>query len=249
MGHEAKMWNFLQFVALFPLLIFVAIPGQAQSALELTHREWEASIFGGGSFLGAGVYGTPVGGSSSQSSRAVGLSYGAGSQMGARVTDNHWQHWSATIEYGFSNQPMTFTNLSDSTPSLGLGQSIHRFAYDVLYYPRERYSRWRPFAFVGPGVSLFYIKGSGKHAAAEQGIRLSDPWKFTMNWGGGMKYLLKDRVAASLQFSDSMSGVPRYGLPTAGSVVSGRYVPGFRPDDFLHNWLISVGFVYQWDEP
>ena len=40
----------------FPLLslflILFAEPGQAQGVSELTHGEWEASIFGGGSFLG-----------------------------------------------------------------------------------------------------------------------------------------------------------------------------------------------------
>jgi opacity protein-like surface antigen len=174
--------------------------------------------------------------------------YGSGYQIGARITANHWQHWGATVEYGFSNQPLTFTNLSDATPSLGLGHSIHRFAYDVVYYPYDRNHKWRPFVFAGPGVSLFYIKGSDKDTALAQGIRLSDPWKLTMNWGGGVKYLLKHHVAASLQFSDSISGVPGYGLPDFGHKDSGGYVPGFHPEGFLHNWLVSVGFLYQWDE-
>jgi opacity protein-like surface antigen len=233
---------------LLAFLVLPSIPGQAQTVLDLTHREWEVSIFGGGSFLGSGTYVTPVSGSNQQSSRTVGLSYAAGSQMGFRITDNRWRHFGATAEYGFSNQPLTFTNLSDSTPSLGLGHAIHRVAYDVLYYPRNRDFRMRPYVFAGPGVSLFYIKGSAKQAASAQGIGLSDPWKFTMNWGGGVKYLLADHIAASLQFSDSISGVPSYGLPAAGSVVSGRYVPGFQPDGLLHNWLISFGFIYQWSD-
>ncbi len=226
------------------LLMSASMPGQAQ---DLTHDPYEASIFGGGSFLGSGVYSTPVS-SSSMQSRAVGLSYGTGYMMGFRLADNRWQHFGATLEYSFSSQPITFTNLSDSTPSLGLGHTIHRFAYDVLYYPRNRDFRLRPFVFAGPGVSLFYVKGSAKQEAAAQGIRLSDPWKFTMNFGGGIKYLLKPQVAVSLQFSDSISGVPRYGLPTSGSVVSGRYVPGFHPNGYLDNWLISISFLYQWDE-
>ena len=235
----------------FPLLslflILFAEPGQAQGVSELTHGEWEASIFGGGSFLGDGVYGTPVEGSGESSSRAVGLSYSTGAQMGIRITDNHWQHWGTAFEYSFSNQPITFTNLSDSIPSLSLGHAIHRFAYEVLYYPLDRDYRLRPFVFAGPGVSLFYVKDSGKEAAEVQGIRLSDPWKFTMNWGGGVKYLLRKQVALSGQFSDSISGVPNYGLPETGRVVSEAYVPGFRPDGLQHNWLISAGFVFQWD--
>jgi opacity protein-like surface antigen len=230
------------FVALLPL------PGRAQGAFRLTHGEWEFSVFGGGSFLGSNTYPTPVTGPGQPASRTVGLRYGSGYQMGVRVSDNQWQHWGATLEYGFSNQPITFTNLSDSLPSLSLGHSIHRFAYDVNYYFRDRDSRWRPYAFAGPGVSLFYVKGPAKTSAAAQGIHLSDPWKFTMNWGGGVKYLLHRQVAGSFQFSDSLSGVPGYGLPESGSVVSGVYVPGFHANGYLHNWLVSLGFVFQWND-
>ncbi len=227
-------------------LVLAAIPGQAQTARGMSHGEWEASVFGGGSLLGSGLYNTPVSGSAQRSSRGVGLRFGTGPYLGVRLTDNRWQRWGAAVEYSYSNQPISFTNLSDSIPSLGLGHAIHRFSYEILYHVRDRRERLRPFVFAGPGVSLFYVKGSAKQAAAAQGIRLSDPWKFAMSWGGGMKYLLIEQVALSVQFSDSISGVPRYGLPTAGNVVGGQYIPGFHPDSYLHNWLISAGFIYQW---
>jgi hypothetical protein len=235
------------FVMLSLLLILSAEHGRAQGVPKSAHGEWEVSVFGGGSFLGSGVYKTSVEGSGQSSSRAVGLSYGTGGQLGIRATANQWHHWGAALEYSFSNQPITFTNLSDSIQSLGLGHSIHRISYDVLYYPHDRDHKLRPFVFAGPGISLFYVKGSGKEAAAARGIRLSDPWKFTMNWGGGVKYILQRQIAASVQFSDSMSGVPGYGLPETGKVVSGVYIPGFQPKGFLHNWQIGIGFVYHWD--
>jgi opacity protein-like surface antigen len=235
------------FLLLSLFLILFPNPAPAADVFKFAHGEWEISPFGGVSFIGDGVYTTPVEGST-QTSRNVGLSFGTGPQLGFRLTNNRWQHWGAALEYNYSNQPITFTNLSDSTPALGLGHAIHRFAYDVLYYPRNRDYRLRPYVFAGPGVSLFYVKGSGKSAAAAQGIRLSDPWKFTMNWGGGVKYLLWKQVTASLQFSDSISGIPGYGLPEAGSVSAGTYVPGFRPKGYLNNWLIGVGLAFQWDE-
>ncbi len=241
-GNASRMAFLLFFLF---LILLLPEPGRAQGGLTLRHGDWEATIFAGGSFLGSNVYSTPVQGSGS---RAVGLSFATGSQLGLRIIDNQWRNWGAGLEYSFSNQPINFTNLSDSTPSLGLGQAIHRFAYDVFYYPYDRYHRLRPYAFAGPGVSLFYIKGSSKDAAAAQGIQLNDPWKFTMSWGGGVKYLVKNQIAASFQFSDSISGVPGYGLPKTGSVVSGTYVPGFRPDGLMNNWLISAGFVYQGDD-
>ena len=227
------------------VLVLSAGTGHAQGVYKSANGEWEASIFAGGSFIGSGTHQTPVEGQSS--TRAVGLRYGTGLQLGGRLTGNQWQHWGTSLEYSFSNQPITFTNLSDSIPSLGLGHAIHRFSYDVLYYFRDRDSRVRPFILGGPGVSLFHVNSSGKNAAAAQGIHLSDPWKFTMNWGGGVKYLFRKQVAGSLQFGDSISGVPGYGLPETGRVVSGVYVPGFRPKGLLNNWLVGIGFIFQWD--
>jgi opacity protein-like surface antigen len=240
--------NLEPFLLLCLFLILFAEPAPAQGVVKVAHDEWEASVFAGGSFLGNGAHETPVEGSGQTSSRVVGLSYGKGAQIGIRVTNNRWQHWGATLEYGFSKQPLTFTNLSDSIPSLRLGHAIHRFAYEVLYYPRNPDHRLRPFVFAGPGISLFYIRGSGKETAEARGIGLSDPWKFTMNWGGGVKYLLRNQIAASLQFSDSISRVPNYGLPETGRVVSAVYVPGFHPEGLLHNWLIGIGFIFQWDD-
>jgi opacity protein-like surface antigen len=228
------------------LVTLVPIAAQAQSLFKATHRAWEVSIFAGGSFPGDGLFATPVTGSTQQTSRTVGLSYGSGSQLGLRVTENRWEHWGAAMEYGFSNQPLRFTNLSDAVPMMALGHSIHRFHYDVLYYPFDRSRRLRPFAFAGSGVSLFYVKGSSKDTAAAMGIHLSDPWKFTFSWGGGVKYLIRDQVATSFQFSDNISGVPHYGLPPNGRFVSGQYIPGFRPDGLLRDWLISLSFIYQW---
>ncbi len=241
-GH-CKGHGILRVLTVLPLLVLLPLPSRAQSVHNFAFGQWEATVFGGGSFLGSNVYTTPNTGGS-QPSRAVSLRYGTGYQMGARIADNGWQHWGTAVEYSFSNQPITFTNLSDSTPNLGLGHSIHRFSYDVSYYFRDKDSRYRPYILAGPGVSLFYIKGSSKDAAAAQGIKLSDPWKFTMNWGGGIKYLLVNQVAASFQFKDSISGVPGYGLPETGTAGSA----GFRPEGYLHNWLISVGFAFQWDE-
>jgi hypothetical protein len=228
------------------LVSLLPIAAQAQILFKPTHRQWEVSAFGGASFIGDGVYPTPVAGSSQQTSRNVGLSYATGAQFGLRVTENRWQHWGAAMEYGFSNQPLTFTNLSDAVPVLALGHNIHRFRYDVIYYFFDRSSRLRPFVFAGGGVTLFYVKSSSYDAAAAKGILLSDPWKLNVSWGGGVKYLILDQVAASFQFSDGISGVPGYGLPPNGRFASGQYSPGFLPDGYQNNWLISLAFIYQW---
>jgi len=238
----AQMCVVSLFLGLIPLTAL------AQGSRTQDHDKWEATFFGGGSFLGDKNCSTPVQGSSQGSSRLVGLRFGGGYLLGASITDHRSEHLGFRLNYMFSNQPISFSNLTDSAPSLGLGHSIHRFSYDILYYPIQRHPKVRPYAFVGPGISLFYVKGSSKNDASAQGINLSDPWKFTMNWGGGMNYPLGQNIAAAFQFSDSISGIPGYGLPSIGNVVSGKYVPGFRPDGLLNNWLINIGFVYQWDK-
>jgi hypothetical protein len=80
------------------------------------------------------------------------------------------------------------------------------------------------------------------------GVRFTDPWKVSFHWGGGVKYLMRDQVGVVLQFNDSASGVPGYGLPTTALDLTGQFTPGFRPDGVAHNWLVSIGFTYQWDE-
>ena len=195
------------------------------------HRDWELELFGGASFLGKSVHETPAVIGSVQTSRQVGVRFASGYQVGARLNENRWRNWGASLEYGMSNQPLTFTNLAPSVPSLSVSQSIHRFSYGILYYPMDKKHRLRPYGFAGPGLALFHIHKDSKSRAAQLGIHFNDPWKFSFHWGGGVKYLLQDHLAAGFQFSDAISGVPHYGLPP----VQLQSQAGFQPDGLLHN--------------
>lgn len=229
-------------------ILLFAVSGEAQSVFPPSNRVWEFSVFGGGSFIGDRQSPTPVQGGGQETSRTVGLKYATGPQLGVRISDNRWNHWGADFDYSYSNQPLTFTNLSPDIASLSLGHSIHRFIYDIAYYAFPKRERLRPFAFAGAGVSLFYLDGSSKATAAALGLHLADQWKFTFSWGGGVKYLVMDHVAFSFRFADNVTGVPGYGLPRSANVSGGRFVPGFTPDGYLHNWLVAVAFDYQWGE-
>ncbi len=220
----------------------------AQTAFAETHRIWEFSVFGGSSYLGDKESVTPVAGSTQESSRTVTMHYGTGYQLGARVAENRWDHWGASLEYGYSNQPLSFRNLSPAVPSLGLGHAIHRMIYDVAYYPLPRTKRLRPYGFVGGGVTFFDVDASAENEAQLSGINLVDQWKFTGSWGGGVKFLVQDRFAVDFQFSDRITGVPGYGLPRSARVAGGQLVPGFVPHGSMHNWLIGVALAYQWGE-
>jgi opacity protein-like surface antigen len=229
--------------ALLLTVLFACQPALAQ--LRREHQHWEFSMFGGGSSIGSGQYATGILGQTA-ASRSVGLRYGDGYLLGASVTENRFPHLGATLEYTFSNHPAEFTNLVDTPASLGLRHSVHRVAYELVYYPLNSSARLRPFAFAGPGLTLFRV--ADKSILADGATHnLSDPWKFSWSWGGGVKYLIVNHWAASVQFTDSISGVPAYGLPASGYYSGATLVPGFHPDGFLHQKMLSIGVVYQWN--
>jgi hypothetical protein len=226
--------------ALFPLA------ASAQWLSTKGHRDWEISAFGGASTIKDRVAVTPVTGTPSAPSRAVGLKYASGGQIGIRIAENRWKNWGAIMEYSLSNQPLRFSNLTDTLPSLALRHSVHHVSYNIAYYPLDRTNRFRPFVFAGPGVSLYYIRKDSRDFAATKGLRLTSPWKLTGEWGGGVKILIIDKLAASVQFTDSITGVPSYGLPPNGSLVSGSYTAGFFPSGIMDNRQFNVGLIYQW---
>jgi opacity protein-like surface antigen len=109
----------------------------------------------------------------------------------------------------------------------------------VSYVVLPRLSRFRPFATAGAGATLFYIHESSKNAASTAGLRLRDSWKLTFNWGGGVEYLIADRVGLSFSVKDQISGIPSYGLPTA--IEDSQH-------GVLQNWQVGLGLAIHWDE-
>jgi hypothetical protein len=234
------------FLLLFAFFSLFSQSSHAQGFFAVEDSEWEAFVFLGGSFPGSSEHSTPVEGLSE--SRLVGLEYDPGLQIGGGIMNNRWSKVSAALEYSLSAQSATITNLSDLLPSLTGNHSIHRISYNILYFPRGRKVRLQPYVFGGPGLSLFYVRRSIKDAAEALGLRLKDPWKLTISLGGGARYFLGSRIAAFFQFGDNISGVPGYGLPISGRVIGGQYIPGFRPNGFLHNWETRCGIMFQLSE-
>ena len=220
----------------------------AQGAYSLEHRDWEVSAFGGGSFVEKFELPTSVSGNGQQSSRTVGMRYASGYEVGLRVNQNLGDFGAATLEYSFANQPLTFTNLSPSIPTLSLGQAVHHLTYAVSYLPMSRLRRFRPYGGAGAGAALFYIHKDSKSEAAELGLALRDSWKFVVSFGGGFKYLVGDQVALTLDVKDHLSGIPTYGLPKSAQIVNGQFQPGLFNSGIMHNVQINFGVAFQWDE-
>jgi len=177
----------------------------------------------------------------------VGVDYKSGYLLGARNTQNLKDHFGAELEYSYANQPMSFINLRPSLPQLDADHSIHSITYSILVYPFDRLKRLRPYGTVGGGTSFFYIGKRSKDRAAAEGIVLKDRWKFAFSFGGGVKYLLTNRIAVRFDVRDQITGVPDYGLPDTSPVLPGGEIgAGFRADGRIHNWLFNVGLNYYW---
>jgi len=200
---------------LFAAVLIVAVGSADAQSVIPEHRKWEISVVGGVSFLG-------------DISGAPGIQYADGYLLGLRVSENRWRHLGFTLGYAFSNQPLTLTGLQGQA-SLGLSHSVHHVAYDIVLYPFDESYRLRPYGFFGPGVSIFRV-GSNQ---AREDLGMSSPVKFAFNFGGGVKYLVLDRIAVGFEYRDAVSDIPRYALP------------GFNPSGRLHNSQISVAFHYQ----
>jgi len=231
-----------------PLFLFAAViaQGEAQVSNDAGHKEWEASFFAGFSAASDQTSLTPVEGQSS--ARPVGLDYKSGFLLGGRITQNLGSHFGAELEYSFADQPLDFIDLTPTLPNLKVDHNIHSIIYSVLVYPFDRSKRLRPYGTIGGGTSLFYIGTDSKNNAAAQGVVLKDSWKFAFSFGGGIKYLITNKLGVRADVRDQMTGVPDYGLPDVSPLLqNGGIGPAFRNAGTLHNLIVNVGLSYSWD--
>ncbi len=240
------MWKHSKRLVAFLFLFFVISSlVSAQPQRIFNHAEWEASIFGGFASASDQSSLTPTEGVTS--AREVGLDYKDGYLLGARITQNLGQKFGAELEYSFADQPLDFINLRPSLPTLGVRHNIHSIIYSVLVYPFERSKRLRPYGTVGGGTSLYYVGKDSKNKAAANGIVLKDCWKFAFSFGGGVKYLITNKIGVRVDVRDQITGVPNYGLPDTSPVLPGGEIgAAFRADGRVHNWLVNVGLNYYW---
>lgn len=232
------------------MFLFLGLPeaGRAQVQNPLSHRDWEFSVFGGTSIIKDQAFTTPVAGSDQQTSTTVGMQYGSSWLLGARLSESRGDYWGAEFEYSYANQPLRFTNLTPTVPALSLSQGVNTFAYNFIFFFTNPYRRLRPYAVAGIGTSLFQPYGSTEAEAAAAGIHLGNTWTLVFNWGGGVKYLIRDHWAVRLDFRSHLGTMPDYGLPSSASVTQGQYIPGMAASGTLQNWHVNAGIAYQWGQ-
>ena len=220
----------------------------AQTTVSLVEGKFEFAAFGGASFAGDFHFPTLVFTNGQVTSQPEGMHYASGYQVGMRVTENLSEHWAVHLEYSFANQPLRFTNLSPTVPSLSLGHYLHHVSYDGTYLLLPPEKRFRPYVKAGAGTALFYISGHSKEEARSLGVPLRDSWEFAFNWGAGLKSRVQDQVVLTFEVKDNVTGMPSYGLPRSVQVKDGHFIPGISRNGFLHNWQLNFGVAVQWDE-
>src|SRR5204863_3954131 len=102
--------------------------------------------------------------------------------------------------------------------SLSLSHSVHHVSYNVSFLPMTPMMRFRPYAKVGAGPTVFHIPSHSKNDALALGSSLRDSWKIAFNLGGGVKYLVYDQLALGFDVRDQISGVPSYGLSRSAQI-------------------------------
>lgn len=207
--------------------------------------KWEFSGFSGwGTLTGADAFLTPV---SDGSVNLVESDGGSGYVVGARITENLGQYFGAELEYSFSDQSVTFLNLSPQLPSFEVEQKIHNVSYNGVVYAASRNKRIRPFGTAGVGASLYQLSNYTQNLGVVSGLDLRNRWKFTFTWGGGVKVAMTRQWGFRLDFRDNVTGVPDYGLPRASELIDGVPSPAFRPDGQFHRLQFTAGFIYSFN--
>lgn len=228
---------------LWPLLLVAATDlAPAQVVSPTRPDQWEFSgFFGVASLEGASSFLSQV---ADGSANLVTLESEPGYLVGVRVTENLGKFFGAELEYSFANQPATFANLSAILPSFNLSQRVHTITYNGVVYLTPRGSKIRPYGTAGVGASLFQLTDDTDNRGVLEGLDLRDRWKLAVSWGGGVKVYSGRRWGFRLDFRDTVTGVPDYGIPRMSQVVNGLPTPAFRPDGLFHRLQFSGGFLF-----
>jgi opacity protein-like surface antigen len=216
----------------------------------LQHGEWEGTFFAGYAFLQDYKFKTIVSAKDEATPQnapgVVEMHYSSSYRLGARATQNLGDFFAASLEYGFSDQPLRLVNVSQRVPSLYLSHFVHSLTYNVSFSPMARDKRFRPHIAIGTGALLFHIAEDSRTDARDRGLDLEDSWEVLFNYGVGFKYLAADRMAITADVQGRTSRVPTYGLPKYSRLVEGQFQPAITTTGLMHAWQVNLGFAYQW---
>ena len=199
------------------ILILAATPALAQ--------KWE---IGGGA--GASFY---TGKDITGRNNATGTFKPAGSWGATVVVGNNTTDYVGG-EFRYMLQRNDLQLQSGSTTAKFAGRS-NAFTYDVLIHTASVRARVRPFVAFGGGVKMY--QGTGKEVVAQPLANLgfltkTTETKMVVDFGGGVKVKLSDRILLRADLRDYFGPVPSKVVAPA---------PGAKLSGWIHNFVAMVG--------
>lgn len=207
----------------------------ATAALLLAVPTWAQNKWEIGGSVGGGIHLNKqlTGGTSSAT---TGFQPGIGAAI--FIGNDYRTRYGGEIRYGFQRNP---AKLSAGSTNLNFGANSHQLTYDFLIYPGSNRSKVRPFILAGGGLRGY--QGTGKEQALQPllqyaALTKSNQWLPMINFGGGVKWDLSDRVVLRFEVRDSVSQFPdNVILP----------VPPYKKPGMIHNIMPSIGISYRFE--
>jgi len=193
-------------------------------------QQWEL-----GGFIGYGWYrnGTIFG---------PGVSVQAGIRnrfaAGAVVGEDLYQHVSGEFRWTYHDGHPFLAGPGGA--KVDVQGNSHAFTYDTLFhlYPTEH--RLRPYAAVGIGVKGYIIAGplpASQPFSTVANFTTQDAWKFVVDVGVGVKYLVRPHLLVRADFRDYLTSFPRAQIaPAAGNTARGIFQQ-FTPMFGVSSWF------------
>ncbi len=193
----------------------------------------ELGAFGGGSFF-------------TRINKGLGTWHRTGGAAGLRVTENIWKYVGLEQAFTYSVNNVNFLSpVRAGDPSYNFGSRIYQFSLNPVVYWTARGSKFRPFLTAGPSLMNFNPTDTASAEArsllnSRYGAQnLDDSILPALNYGGGVKWHMTDRLGIRVDIRGLWSKNPAFRLPDFSA--NGVFVP--RGNQLL-GVQTTVGLTY-----
>lgn len=193
----------------------------------------ELGVFGGGSFF-------------QQVNNGLGTKHVSGGAGGFRATENIWKYVGLEQAFTYSVNNVKFLRpVVPGDPSFNYGSRIYQFSLNPVVYWTPRGSKFRPFLTAGPSMLNFNPTDTATAEArfltnAKYGAQnLDDSLQVGLNYGGGVKWHITDRLGMRVDARGIWTKNPTFRIPDQSAV--GVYIPR---GDKLNGVQTTVGLTY-----
>lgn len=150
-------------------------------------------------------------------SQGLGNSFDTGPLFGARYTGNYWKYIGLELGYGYAHNNLNFKRPLTSAPgNTAFPGKLHQFNVNPVFHFTPRGAKMRPFLTAGLSAVEF------RPGSALPGGK--DNLFAALNYGGGLKYHLSDRIGMRFDMRGLWTKHPNFELPAAST--TGYYMPG-----------------------